>query len=94
MINNRCSDVLFANTFTPNGDGINDTWSIMGVENDVTVTVRIYNRYGKIVFSSKGYPIPWNGLKNGERLPSGTYYYLIALKNDSQVLRGPVTIIY
>ncbi len=86
----------FPNMITPNGDGQNDVWvldnlSIIHPE----CIVRIFNRWGNLVFESEGYKDSWNGTHKGERLPMGTYYYTIDL-NDTEktVLKGNVSIIY
>jgi gliding motility-associated-like protein len=86
-------DISIPNTFTPNGDGINDTWNIKYLDSYANCTVDIYNRYGERVYSSIGYGIPWNGTYKGASLPTGTYYYIINLKNGLKVLSGNVTII-
>lgn len=89
------------NAFSPNGDGIHDTWEIW----DVTgvpisslfpkIEVEIFNRWGSRVFYSKGYEKPWNGKAiSGGDLPVGTYYYVIKFNKDGygpQV--GSVTIL-
>jgi len=56
-------------------------------------TVNVYNRYGEKVYSSIGYGVPWDGRYGGRDLPTGTYYYIIDLKNGIKVLSGDVTII-
>lgn len=79
--------------FTPNGDGINDTWSL-NVVNFPNVTVEVFNRWGERLFHSVGYKIPWDGIYNNAPLPVGTYYYVINL-NDPRfpnAYTGPVTI--
>lgn len=81
------------NTFTPNGDGINDTWTIKYLESYPGNTVDVYNRYGEKVYSSVGYGIPWDGTYKGTNLPPGTYYYIINPKNGRKVVSGSVTII-
>jgi gliding motility-associated-like protein len=81
------------NTFTPNGDGFNDTWTIKYLESYPGNTVDVYNRYGEKVYSSVGYGIPWDGTYKGANLPSGTYYYIINPKNGRKVVSGSVTII-
>ncbi|RYY28631.1 MAG: gliding motility-associated C-terminal domain-containing protein [Sphingobacteriaceae bacterium] len=60
------------NTFTPNEDGINDTWGIKELDNYPDVTVKIFNRYGIQLFYSQGYGTPWDGTFNGQQLPVGT----------------------
>lgn len=82
------------NTFSPNGDGINDQWLIRGLESDKTVLIEIYNRYGKLVYHRKGYIMPWDGQYLGEKLPQGAYYYKVSAMSGEQVLSGSVSIIY
>ncbi len=90
----QCPNIWIPNTFTPNNDGINDTWTIEGLDKDLTVSITVFNRYGLLVFESKGYGISWNGEYRGKKLPAGTYYYIIITKNGTQKLSGSVTIIY
>jgi gliding motility-associated-like protein len=84
---------VIPNTFTPNGDGINDTWNILYLNSYPGNTVEIFDRYGKKIFSSIGYSIPWDGTYNGVVLPSGTFYYVIDPKNGRKVIAGSVTIV-
>jgi gliding motility-associated-like protein len=81
------------NTFTPNGDGVNDLWDITALQAYPGCTISIYNRGGSLVYNSINYPKPWDGTYNGKSLPVGTYYYVIDLKNGKKPLAGPVTII-
>jgi gliding motility-associated-like protein len=81
------------NTFTPNGDGVNDTWNIKYIDTYPNCTVDVYNRLGIKLFSSVGYPVPWDGTYNGAVLPAATYYYIINPKNGRAVIAGSVTII-
>ena len=81
------------NTFTPNGDGINDTWQIKYLEYYPKSTVNIFDRWGQKVFSSTGYPIPWDGTYKGTVLPAGTYYYIIDPKTGQPIFSGWLAII-
>ena len=87
-----CAAVNIPNTFTPNGDGVNDTWVVEGL--DATATVQVFTRWGKQIYQSVGYPVPWNGEYDGKKLPQGVYYYVITAKNNTQKLSGWVSIIY
>jgi len=71
---------LVPNAFSPNGDGINDTWVINYLNSYPSVTVQVFNRYGQVVFFSNGYGTNWDGNSNGKPLPVGTYYYIIDRK--------------
>lgn len=62
------------NTLTPNGDGINDTWVIQGLDRFPDAEVRVYSRWGQQVYRTRGYQ-PWSG----DDLPEGVYYYVIEL---------------
>ncbi len=88
-----CLPAVIPNTFTPNGDGINDTWKIDGLAGFSNCTVSVYTRWGQLVFKSTGYPKPWDGTSNGKDLPFGTYYYIIDLKNNAPPISGNVTIV-
>jgi gliding motility-associated-like protein len=81
------------NAFSPNGDGINDTWNIKYLESYPGATVDVFNRYGQIVFRSFGYSRPWDGTTQGKLLPIGTYYYIINPKNGKPIYTGSITII-
>jgi gliding motility-associated-like protein len=94
IITDKCPNIWIPNTFTPNGDGINDTWTIEGLDNDQSVLVRVYTRYGNMVFESKGYTTSWNGEYGGKKLPAGVYYYVLTSKKGTQKFSGSVTIIY
>ncbi|WCT14243.1 gliding motility-associated C-terminal domain-containing protein [Mucilaginibacter jinjuensis] len=87
--------LVIPNTFTPNSDGVNDTWHIPGILFYPNCRITIYNRYGQSVFFSTGYYSDWNGTCKGSLLPVGTYYYVIELNpsDQSTTLTGSVTII-
>jgi len=81
------------NAFSPNGDGINDTWRIKYLEDYPGATLDVYDRSGQPVFHSDGYNQEWDGTLNGKPLPFGTYYYIINPKNKRPTFSGSVTII-
>jgi len=81
------------NAFTPNDDGINDTWNIKALLIYPACNVRIFDRYGDLVYRSVGYPKAWDGNFNGRRLPAGVYYYLINLNDGTPPYSGYVTIL-
>lgn len=85
--------IIVPNAFTPNGDGINDTWVLLYMESYPNCMVEVFNRYGQRVFHSSGYGRAWDGRMNGRLLPAGTYYWLIDPKNGRALLKGSVTLI-
>ena len=67
------------NVLTPNGDGVNDIWFIkqVGLKD---VQVKIYNRWGEVVYEYSGVSGGWNGKnKNGNMCSDGTYYYVAGI---------------
>jgi gliding motility-associated-like protein len=88
------------NAFTPNGDGINDTWFIYDqnfcLTNPGGAKVTVFNRYGSKVYESKDYTNKWDGTYNGKALPDGTYYAVIEFTlfdGSKQFKRTDVTIL-
>jgi gliding motility-associated-like protein len=73
-----CSNIKIYTGFSPNGDGVNDTFVIDGITNTSNADNRlsIFNRYGNQVYFKEGYRNDWNGTWNGKNLPDGTYFYL------------------
>jgi len=86
-IDNTC--LYIPTVFTPNGDGMNDMWIIRGVELYPEIMVEVYNEWGSLLFSSKGYSEQWDG---GE-LPAAAYYYIVTIGNGEQPRTGTVTIV-
>lgn len=70
--------------FSPNGDGINDFFTIRGIEESPGSHLRVFNRWGNLVLDRVGYQNNWDGTWNGTILPDGTYYYILSRPN------GPV----
>ncbi len=68
--------------FTPNGDNRNETFDLKGIEFYATNEVYIFDRYGKLLKSSKNLPFRWNGIFNGEKLPSSDYWYIIIIEGQ------------
>ncbi|MGF7082372.1 gliding motility-associated C-terminal domain-containing protein [Mucilaginibacter sp. UYCu711] len=85
--------IVVPNTFTPNGDGTNDTWNIAAMTAYTGSVVTVYNREGLAIFKSTGYTKSWDGTFKGKLLPFGTYYYVIDLKNGTKPLSGWLTIV-
>lgn len=80
--------------FTPTGDGYNDTWKIKNIELYADCEVYVYNKWGKIVFESRGYSEEWDGSFYTGPLPMATYYYVIKLNFGSNIdYSGPITIV-
>lgn len=80
--------VEIPNTFTPNGDGVNDTWLIPAIEGYDKVRLKVVNRYGQLVFETTDAKHAWDGKADGKNLPAGTYYYTLYLNDDKKGYSG------
>ena len=89
------------NAFSPNGDGINDFFEIIGIEKYPGNSITIVNRWGNRVYEAKNYgidtnPVFWDGFANtgttflGDELPTGTYYYILDLGNGQVPIAGSI----
>ncbi|MCE9537775.1 MAG: gliding motility-associated C-terminal domain-containing protein, partial [Bacteroidetes bacterium] len=89
------ANITFGNGISPNADGANDEWIIDNIELFPNAVVEVYNRWGELLFQSKGYTEKWKGVFKGQLLPVGTYYYIINLNDPlfPDVLTGPITIL-
>ncbi len=84
--------------FTPNGDGLNDVYHLVGVKYRTLVDFRIYNRWGQQVFYTTNYKDGWDGNYNGVPQDVGTYFYTIVVarpggEGDNKVYKGELTLI-
>jgi gliding motility-associated-like protein len=111
-INNQCDEAsvfvlvtdfnfMIPNAFSPNGDGINDYFEILGIEFYENNTISIINRWGNKVYEARGYgissnPVFWDGKSNtgfrigNEELPTGTYYYILDLGDGQKPISGSI----
>lgn len=86
--------VFIPEGFSPNGDGVNDTFVIKNVPGELTVDLQVFNIWGVLVFSEKEYKNNWTGNANigssigaAAGLPDGTYYYLVQLSDGRRYIR-------
>jgi gliding motility-associated-like protein len=85
--------VFVPDGFSPNNDGLNDTWNIINIERFPDCEVYIFNRWGNLIFYSEGYQQAWDGTITGSSKISDTYLYKIILNQEEEPLHGSLTII-
>jgi len=85
---------------TPNADGVNDTWEILGIQSFDKIEIHIFNRWGDQVYSYSGsgmgyadQSVNWDGTWNGLELALGTYVYILDTKGQDKTYQGLVTIV-
>ncbi|MBK7754109.1 MAG: choice-of-anchor L domain-containing protein [Flavobacteriales bacterium] len=81
--------IIVPNVFSPNGDGANDRFEITGIEH-LTNTVRIFNRWGQIVYEASDYRNSWDG----QDVSDGTYFYEVVADGLVEPLTGHLTILH
>ena len=84
--------ILIPNAFSPNGDGMNDAWEIFSIAGNPDVIVEIYNRWGELIYYSKGYLEPWNGTYRDKPVLEDTYPYIVRVDSET-VLRGTILVV-
>jgi gliding motility-associated-like protein len=85
-------NLIISNVMTPNGDGENDTWNIINIENYPNTQVTVVNNQGQQVYISPAYDNTWDGTFNGKPLPDGTYYYFLKFATGGKVYSGAISI--
>jgi gliding motility-associated-like protein len=88
-------NVFVPNAFTPNGDGKNDVFQVIG-GNVKFEKMNIYNHFGQLVFTTNDISVGWDGNYKGNYCEIGTYYYLIQyvdIDSKTNVLKGDVTLL-
>tara|TARA_B110000238_G_C16125178_1_gene438890 strand:+ start:395 stop:2728 length:2334 start_codon:yes stop_codon:yes gene_type:complete len=88
IVEQKISILGFPRYFTPNEDGVHDTWQVLGVNSEVNknIKIEIYNRFGKILAQFNSTSSGWDGTYNGEKQPS-TDYWFVATLPDGKIYR-------
>jgi gliding motility-associated-like protein len=86
-------ELVFYSAFTPNADGDNDFFYIGNIFKYPENILKIYNRYGQIIFTSAGYKNDWDGSYQGNNVPTGTYFYILYTNTEKGNYTGSVTIL-
>ncbi len=98
LVTVSCDTISIPNGFSPNGDNFNDYFVIDNIGRYPEANLKIFNRWGQLVYEKERYDNSWNGLSNsdlirlGEDLPDGTYFYILDLGNGDKPLNGFVVL--
>lgn len=93
IVKKEISILGFPKFFTPNNDGVNDSWKPFGVNDQFNsdIDIKIFDRYGKFLKQINPLEKGWNGTFNGKLLHSDDYWYVVIL-SDGTVYRGHFTL--
>ena len=86
--------IKIPSAITPNSDGYNDVWDIVGLDNYPEMMLQVFDRYGQVVYEQRGQYTNWDGEFRGQRVPQGDYFYVIDLKNGEKPYKGAVSVKY
>ncbi len=94
IISQEITVLATAKFFTPNGDGINDTWNIIGINSFFYPNSKIYifDRYGRLLADVDPKGLGWDGNTDGRQLPATDYWYVVALDNG-RTIKGHFSLI-
>jgi gliding motility-associated-like protein len=87
--------IYVPNAFTPNGDGMNDTWGVVG-EAIEDFQLQVFNRWGQLVYETSNPNAHWDGTHLGDKVPMGTYVYKVTAmtsKGGRQSKEGQVNVV-
>ncbi len=86
--------LVIPQVITPNNDGYNDEWRIRNIDIFPDAEVRVFNRWGKLVFKTRNLSAdPWDGTFNGKLVPTDSYHYILYLNDGSAPRSGVVSVI-
>jgi gliding motility-associated-like protein len=87
------SSLVVANTFTPNGDGTNDNWSVPGLRFYEGARISVFDKDGDRLFYTEIPDQGWDGTFNGKELPIGSYFWVIEALEVGEIRRGILNLI-
>jgi gliding motility-associated-like protein len=98
MVDKCCSKIFLPNSFSPNGDGYNDQFKIIGIASLNNFRFVVFNRFGEVVFENKNDKSKlWDGTYKGRSLDIGTYFYYLEYDcpsiNEKTFLKGDISLI-
>jgi gliding motility-associated-like protein len=87
------SALTVTNTFSPNGDGLNETWGVPGIRFYEGARISIYDRGGVRLFYTENPDVRWDGTFEGKAMPVGTYFWTIEIGEKGEMRRGMLNLI-
>jgi gliding motility-associated-like protein len=79
-IGRPCIELFIPSIFSPNSDGLNDTWEIIGTCHN-SINTKVYNQWGEMIFESSDQKIEWDGTFKETKVPNDQYTYVTIVEN-------------
>lgn len=95
VFNSIAEKTFVPNVFSPNGDGLNDYFTPISKSNFVNYSLKIYNRWGELVYFSNNANDCWDGQQKNGQIEIGTYFYILNAKTECSSIdwKGDITLI-
>ena len=87
------SSLVVNNSFSPNGDGINDSWGVPGIRFYEGARISVYDNVGSRLFYTESPDQGWDGPFEGKQMPIGTYFWVIEIRETGEMRRGMLNLI-
>jgi len=86
--------IIIPSYFTPDGDGVNDLWLPANMEVYPKIYIKVYDRYGRFIYSLEDNKNGWDGIYEDNTLPTGDYWYVLKPNglNDGKEFIGHFTL--
>ena len=94
ILKKRCYNLIIPPFFTPDKDGINENWTIYGLEESEKSKVKVYDRWGKQLIEFNPNTEGWDGTYNGHPCPSSDYWYVVDCEEIDKIYTGHFTLIW
>jgi gliding motility-associated-like protein len=78
---------------TPNGDGVNDKLVIKNIDMYPNNELKVFDRAGRLLYSTRAYANDWDATVNGSPLAEGTYYYIVDFGAGNPKMKGFISVI-
>ena len=85
--------INLANIITPNGDGVNDKLVIKNIDMYPNNELKVFDRSGRLIYTTRGYSNDWDATVNGSPLAEGTYYYIVDFGAGNPKMKGFISVI-
>ncbi|RZJ88671.1 MAG: gliding motility-associated C-terminal domain-containing protein [Chryseobacterium sp.] len=88
--------IMIPTAFTPNNDGHNDVFKMVNITDETLLEMRVFNRWGTVVFATNNISSGWDGKYKGQDQPMAVYGYAIKIRYSDgaeEVYKGTVTLI-
>ncbi|WP_299700405.1 Ig-like domain-containing protein [uncultured Pontibacter sp.] len=85
--------IKFVNAFSPDNDGINDTWSVPELKFYDEISIQVFDRAGRRLFHTTNPEQGWDGRSQDGQVKEGSYFYIIEVKDINLVQKGVLTVL-